>query len=80
MLQGGWQALNCISIHATYCVMLQGRLQEKQKCGLRYVETVSHGFPALAGLLVNFRFMKTVLKLFSAYMWQQKTNAADAFF
>jgi len=37
MLRGVWQALNCLSIHATYCVS-QGRLQGKQKCGLRYVK------------------------------------------
>jgi len=24
MLQGVWQALNCISIHATYCVIIAG--------------------------------------------------------
>ena len=30
MLRGVWQALNCLSIHGTYC--------GKQKCGLRYVK------------------------------------------
>ena len=24
MLQGVWQALNCLSIHATYCVIVAG--------------------------------------------------------
>ena len=24
MLQGVWQALNCLSIHATYCVIVTG--------------------------------------------------------
>jgi len=24
MLQGVWQALNCLSIHATYCVIIAG--------------------------------------------------------
>ena len=24
MLRGGWQALNCLSIHATYCVIIAG--------------------------------------------------------
>ena len=24
MLRGGWQALNCLSIHATYCVIITG--------------------------------------------------------
>ena len=36
MLRGVWQALNCLFIHATWP---QGRLQEKQKCGLGYVKT-----------------------------------------
>ena len=40
MLRGFWQTLNCLSIHATYCVIIAGaRLQGKQKCGLRYVKT-----------------------------------------
>jgi len=40
MLRGVWQALNCLSIHATYCVIIAGAsLQGKQKCGLRYVKT-----------------------------------------
>jgi len=24
MLRGVWQALNCLSIHATYCVIIEG--------------------------------------------------------
>jgi len=40
MLRGVWKALICLSIHATYCVMIAGaRLHGKQKCGLRYVKT-----------------------------------------
>ena len=40
MLRGVWQALNCLSIHATYCVIVAaGRLQGEQKGGLRYVKT-----------------------------------------
>ena len=40
ILRGVWQALNCLSIHATYCVIAtEGRLQGKQKCRLRYVKT-----------------------------------------
>jgi len=34
MLRGVWQALNCLFIHATFCVIAnlpQGRLQGKQK-------------------------------------------------
>jgi len=41
MLRGVWQTLNCLSIHATYCVIVAGRLQGKQKCGLQYVKTAS---------------------------------------
>ena len=37
MLRSVWQALNCLSIHATW--QSQGRLQGKQKCGLQYVKT-----------------------------------------
>ena len=39
MLRGVWQALNCLSIHATYCVIVEGHLQGKQKCGMLYVKT-----------------------------------------
>jgi len=38
MLRGVWQALNCLSIHATYCVIVAGASQGKQKCALRYVK------------------------------------------
>jgi len=38
MLRRVWQALNCLSIHATYCMIIAGA-QGKQKCGLRYVKT-----------------------------------------
>jgi len=31
MLRGVWQALNCLSIHATYCVIVAGALQGKQQ-------------------------------------------------
>ena len=43
MLQGVWQALNCLSINGTYWVIVAGRLQGKQKCGLRYVKTAIFG-------------------------------------
>ena len=39
MLREVWQALNCLSIHATYCVTVAGAFPGKQKCGLRYVKT-----------------------------------------
>ena len=40
MLQGVWQALNYLSIHATYCVIVAGASPgETKKCGLRYVKT-----------------------------------------
>ena len=41
MRRGVWQTLNCLFINATYCVIVEGRLQgkQKQKCGLRYVKT-----------------------------------------
>jgi len=38
MLRGVWQALSYLSIHATYCVIVAGVRQGKQKCGLRYVK------------------------------------------
>jgi len=39
MLRGVWQALNCLSSYATYCVIVAGaRLQGKQKCGLLYAK------------------------------------------
>jgi len=31
MLRGVWQALNCLFIHATYCVIIAGASQGKQK-------------------------------------------------
>ena len=31
MPRGVWQALNCLFIHATFCVIAQGRPQGKQK-------------------------------------------------
>ena len=33
MLRGVWQALNCLFIHATFCVIATGASQGKQKCG-----------------------------------------------
>jgi len=36
MLRGVWQALNCLSIHATYCVIIAGASPGKNKhmgCG-----------------------------------------------
>ena len=39
MLRGIWQALNCLSIHATYCVIIAGASPGETKCGLRYVKT-----------------------------------------
>jgi len=36
MLRGVWQALNCLSIHATYCVMVAGAVSRGNKnvgCG-----------------------------------------------
>ena len=39
MLRGVWQALKCLSIHATYCVIVAGASPGKQKCGLQYVKT-----------------------------------------
>jgi len=39
MMRGVWQALNCLSIYATYCVIVAGTSPGKQKCGLRYVKT-----------------------------------------
>jgi len=31
MLRGVWQALNCLSIHATYCVIVAGALPGETK-------------------------------------------------
>jgi len=31
MLQGVWQALNCLSIHATYCVIVAGAFSGETK-------------------------------------------------
>ena len=31
MLRGVWQALNCLSIHATYCVIVVGASPEETK-------------------------------------------------
>ena len=31
MLRGVWQALNCLSIHATYCVIVAGASPEETK-------------------------------------------------
>jgi len=31
MLRGVWQALNCLSIHATYCVMIAGASPRETK-------------------------------------------------
>jgi len=55
MLQGVWQALNCLSIHATICKhqilfpyiqhllwLLQGRSQGKQKCGKIAIFGLTH--------------------------------------
>ena len=39
MLRGVWQAVNCLSIHATYCVIIAGASPVETKCGLRYVKT-----------------------------------------
>jgi len=39
MLRGVWQALNCLSIHATYCMIVVGASPGETKCGLRYVKT-----------------------------------------
>jgi len=39
MLQRVWQALNCLFIHATFCVMPQGRPQGKQKMKAGCVKT-----------------------------------------
>jgi len=39
MLQEVWQALNCLSIHATYYVIITGASPGEQKCGVRYVKT-----------------------------------------
>jgi len=39
MLRRVWPALNCLSIHATYCVIIAGASPAKQKCGLQYVKT-----------------------------------------
>ena len=37
-MRGVWQALNCLSIDATYCVIV-ARASPGEKCGLRYVKT-----------------------------------------
>jgi len=39
MLRWVWQALNCLSIHGTYCVIVAGASPGEQKCRLRYVKT-----------------------------------------
>jgi len=39
MLRGVWQALKCLSIHATYCVIVAVASPGETKCGLRYVKT-----------------------------------------
>ena len=39
MLRGVWQALNFLSIHATYCVIVAGASPGKTKMWLRYVKT-----------------------------------------
>jgi len=44
MLRGVWQALNCLSIHGTYRVIVAGASAGEtklQKCGLWYVKTAS---------------------------------------
>jgi len=33
MLRGVWQALNCLFIYATFCVIAPGASEGKQKCG-----------------------------------------------
>ena len=39
MLREVWQALNCLSFHATYCVIVAGASPGEPKCGLQYVKT-----------------------------------------
>jgi len=39
MVRGVWQALNCLSIDATYCVIVAEASSGETKCGLRYVKT-----------------------------------------
>jgi len=40
MLRGVWQALNCLSIHGTYCVIVAGASPGETTSGLRYEKTV----------------------------------------
>jgi len=39
MLQGVWQALNCLSIHGTYCVIVAGASPGETKMWAGYVQT-----------------------------------------
>ena len=41
MLRGVWQALNCLSIHATFCVIIAGASPRETKmwAAVRYVKT-----------------------------------------
>jgi len=39
MLRGVWQALNCLSIHTTYCVIIARASPGETKMWLRYVKT-----------------------------------------
>ena len=39
MLRGVWRALNCLFIHATYCVLIAGASPGETKNELWYVKT-----------------------------------------
>ena len=67
MLRGVWQALNCLSIHATYCVIVAGAspgetkmwaaLRENGDFGhLRFWETVADRWVHAARQFVSIEF------------------------
>ena len=68
MLRLVWQALNCLSIHATYCVIVAGASPGETKCGLWYVKTAIfnccklHNFITVT--VVNYTIFAAIIDLF----------------
>ena len=83
MLWGVWQALNCLSIYATYCVIVAGASPGIQKCGLRYVKTAIfnccklHNFITVvnytifAAIIASFMSVAYVRELLVYVFWQK---------
>jgi len=71
MLRGVWQALNCFSIHATYCVMIAGESLGETKM---WVAVHENGY----FLHLRFEYLRNCWKI-DGYMLREVWQALNCF-